>query len=299
MAQETFAVDYIHDVRAKDPGIGGIKLWHMYKNSFNGNNPLGRDRFVNIVDRYGLKVRRKKRKPRTTDSTHGLRTYPNLIKYFIPTAPNQLWVSDITYITVFEDECNYRFYYLTLVMDAYTEEIKGYSLSDSLEAKYSITALNMALKSIEGIKKEDRQLVHHSDRGLQYASNEYVSILNANNIRVSMTESGNPKDNPQAERINNTVKNELLKGHRFRSKKELIEAIEKAIFFYNNERPHMSINMMTPVQAANCTGERKKKWKSYREEVIKNARSFDIPEKRLPLPSCQGTPFGLRPSVNP
>ena len=91
MAQETFAVDYIHDVRAKD-------------------------------------------------STHGLRTYPNLIKYFIPTAPNQLWVSDITYITVFEDECNYRFYYLTLVMDAYTEEIKGYSLSDSLEAKYSITS---------------------------------------------------------------------------------------------------------------------------------------------------------------
>ena len=96
MAQEAFAVDFIKEIRKKDHGIGGMKLWNMYKRKFVGNSPLGRDRFEDVVDKNGLKVRHKVRKPRTTNSSHGLPTYPNLIKDFIPAAPNQLWVSDIS-----------------------------------------------------------------------------------------------------------------------------------------------------------------------------------------------------------
>ncbi|MDR0667187.1 MAG: hypothetical protein LBF90_01035 [Prevotellaceae bacterium] len=120
-----------------------MKLWYMYRQAFGGHSPVGRDRFEAIVDRYGLKVRSRVRKPKTTDSTHGLPVYPNLLKDFLPDAPNQLWVSDITYITIWQNQYTYHFCYLSLILDAYTEEIVGWSvgpypcnhLSDSLSQK--------------------------------------------------------------------------------------------------------------------------------------------------------------------
>lgn len=270
IAQEEFALTYILDVRKKDPGIGGIKLWYMYKRDFIGNYPMGRDRFEALINRYNLKVRKRMRKPRTTDSTHGLPVYPNLIKDFIPTAPNQLWVSDITYIPIWLDGGNYCFCYLSLVLDAYTKEIIGWSIGPTLDTEYPIRALQMALERIKDIPTETIGLIHHSDRGLQYASKRYVELLNKYGIRISMTEDGNPKENPQAERINNTMKNELLKGMRFTFIDEVIAAVSAAVSFYNEERPHMSIDMMTPRQAAKCTGELKKHWTSYREQYIKS-----------------------------
>ena len=298
-AQEDFALQYIRQIRLKDPGIGGMKLWHMYRREFSVVCPMGRDRFEDLIDRWGLKVRRRVRAPRTTDSSHGLPTYPNLIRDFIPTAPNQLWVSDITYITVWLSETSYFFCYLSLVMDAYTEEIIGWSVGETLDAVYPIEALRMALKRIEGIAKEDINLIHHSDRGCQYASSEYVRLLAANGIRISMTESGDPKENAQAERVNGTIKNELFKGRRFRSVVEVRSAVSEAVAFYNNERPHMSIGMMTPVEASNLTGELVKKWKSYRIAAIKKKmQDTDITEKGLPLPCCQRLTVGLRPTVN-
>ena len=110
MAQEEFVVQYIREVRVLDPGIGGRKLWEMYRREFQGNNPVGRDRFMDIVDRYGLKVRQRIRTPRTTDSTHNLPVYPNLVKGYIPMAPNRLVVSDITYIVIWVDEYTYEYY---------------------------------------------------------------------------------------------------------------------------------------------------------------------------------------------
>jgi transposase InsO family protein len=269
IAQEEFALSYILEIRRKDPGLGGVKLWCMYKRDFTGNKPMGRDRFEALIDRYGLKLKQRIRKPRTTDSTHGLTVYPNLVKDFIPTTPNQLWVSDITYIPIWLNETRYSFCYLSMILDAYTEEIIGWAIGPTLDTEYPLRALQMALERIENTDKEKLTLIHHSDRGVQYASTRYVELLQKYGIRISMTEDGNPKENPQAERINNTMKNELLKGMHFTSLAEVIEAVAPAVTFYNEERPHMSINMMTPKEASNCTGELKKHWTSYREMHIK------------------------------
>ena len=278
--------------------MGGCKIWKMYRRDFTGNNPLGRDLFEDIINKHNLKIRLKVRKPRTTDSTHGLPTYPNLVKDLIPTRPNQLWVSDITYITIWIDAYHYTFCYLSLILDAYTEEIVGWSIGPTLDTTYPIQALVMALKRIEGQKNIN--LIHHSDRGCQYASTRYIKLLKDNNIRISMTETGDPKDNAQAERINSTMKNELLKNMRFSCIEEVIAAVGRAVNFYNDERPHMSIDMMTPAMAALCEGEIKKHWISYREKAIRAQQdALEIPENSLPLTLVQGSPSGLRPSVNP
>ena len=297
-AQESFAVEYVKRIRSKAPGIGGLKLWYMYRRDFDGNNPVGRNRFAYIIDRYGLKVRKKFRKPKTTDSSHGLPTYPNIVKDLIPTKANQLWVSDITYITVWLDEYHYAFCYLSLILDAYTEEIVGWSVGPTLETAYPVEALKMALKRIDGMKEIN--LTHHSDRGCQYASSEYVRLLEKQHIKISMTESGDPKDNAQAERINNTMKNELLKDIRFVCIEDVKSAVSCAVDFYNNERPHMSIDMMTPAEAALHEGEIAKRWRSYRTIAIKEKQKvLGITEKGLPLPETHGFPSGLRPPVNP
>ena len=127
-----------------------MKLWYMYQHDFRFDSPIGRDRFCRIIDENNLKVRLRVRKPRTTDSSHGLPTYPNLIKDYIPTAANQLWVSDITYITIMDDAYRYSFCYLSLILDAYSEEIIGWSVGPTLDTDYPMEALKMALKRIEG-----------------------------------------------------------------------------------------------------------------------------------------------------
>lgn len=293
-ASRSFAIEYAKGIRVDDPGMGITKIWDMYRKEFRFEEEiLGRDAFEDLLVEAGMKVRLKMRKPRTTDSSHGLPTFPNIVKDFIPTAPNQLWVSDITYITIWFPNGDYYFCYLSLVLDAYSKEIVGWCVGDSLRTEYPLEALKKALKRLDG---KNHNLIHHSDRGTQYASSEYVKLLRDNNIRISMTETGDPKDNAQAERINNTMKNELLKGIRFTSIEEVISAVSKAVNFYNNRRPHMSINNMTPVQAATCIGEITKKWHSYREEAIKV--KLDIPENSLPLQCSQWSPSGLRPPVN-
>ena len=299
-AREAFVIEYVKGIRDLDPGIGGPKLWLMYKREFGDNDTVGRDIFEDILDRNNLKVRIRIRKPKTTDSTHGLPTFPNLIKELIPTRPNQLWVSDITYIPIWLDDFTYIFCYLSLILDAYTEEIIGWSVGPTLETVYPVEALKMALKRLEGMKK--RVLIHHSDRGVQYASGEYVRILQELGIRISMTETGDPKENAQAERINNTMKNELLKGRRFASIEQVRAAVEKAVGFYNYQRPHMSINMMTPAEAAFCEGVLDKWWISYREKAVRailEKHALESDGKTVSLSAVPGSPSGLRPPVNP
>lgn len=270
LAQADLVTQYVKEIRKLDPGIGGVKLWHMYQKAFG--QTIGRDRFMEILDTHGLKLRQKMRAPRTTDSTHGLPTYPNLIKPIIPTRPNQIWMGDITYIPIWISETEYRFCYLSMILDAYTEEVCGWSVGATLETKYPIEALKAALKRLEGMSPIE--LIHHTDRGCQYASREYVSLLKEYGIRISMTESGDPKDNAQAERINNTMKNELLKGKIFSSLEEVRTAVAIAVDFYNTQRPHMSLDMLTPQEASRQTGPIAKRWTSYRERAILNQHKY-------------------------
>ena len=186
---------------------------------------------------------------------------------------NQLWVSDITYIPFWLNPetgaCD--FCYLSLITDYYSKEIIGYSVGPTLETRYSMEALEMAVRHVADVKALAGTLIHHSDRGVQYASLEYTGRLKELGIRISMTESGDPKDNAVAERVNNTIKNELLKGMEFTGIGEVAAAVKAAVDFYNNERPHMSLDGMTPSEASLLTGEIRKRWTSYREKAIKEA----------------------------
>ena len=270
LADEAFCVEFIRRVRQKDRGIGGGKLWKMYRKEFGDEHSDGYNRFYDIIEKYSLKVRKKRRRARTTDSDHDLPLYPNLVKELIPLRPNQLWVSDITYMVIYlnAETGEYDFCYLSLVTDYYTKEIIGWCVGETLEAKFAMKALTMALSRLNGNPAED--LIHHSDRGVQYASYDYTKLLKEHHIKISMTECGDPKENAVAERVNGIIKNELLMGMAFFSIEEVRKALEVAIDFYNNERPHMSLDWKTPAQAALCTGELEKKWKSYRENAIKS-----------------------------
>lgn len=269
LAEEAFVVEFIKRVRVRDRGIGGGKLWRMYKKEFGEAHAVGYNRFYDIVEKYGLKVRKRRRRARTTDSGHDFPTYPNLVKDIIPTRPNQVWVSDITYMVIHQDgdSGEYKFCYLSLVTDYYTKEIVGWCVGATLEAKFAIEALEMALGRLGRGGACD--VTHHSDRGVQYASFAYTDILKSRGIRISMTECGDPKDNAVAERVNGIVKNEMLKDVVFHSMDEVKAAVADAIDFYNNERPHMSLDWRTPAEAALCTGELKKRWVSYREKFLK------------------------------
>ena len=189
-ARVDFAIQFVHATREEDHGIGGQLLYVMYKKELGPTgDSLGRDVFYRILDEYGLKLRQKLRGTRTTDSTHGLPTYPNLVKDFIPNGSNQLWVSDITYIRIWLDEHTYVFCYLSLILDAYSEEIVGWSVGPDLSTKYPLEALKMALKRLDGVPSEDIYLIHHADRGVQYASAEYVKILLEHNININSLQS--------------------------------------------------------------------------------------------------------------
>ena len=275
LAREAFVVEFVRDVRRKDPGIGGNKLWLMYTRCFGEENRVGYNRFYDIIEQYGLKVRKRKRRVSTTDSRHDLPLYPNLVKSLIPTRPCQLIVSDITYVPLWTDPIDgeYKFCYLSLVTDYYTKEIIGYSVGDTLETKHTLKALEMALGHYEG--NDLSGLIHHSDRGVQYASYAYTERLRGHGIGISMTENGNPKDNAVAERVNNTIKNELLKGMSFFTVDEVKAALRTAVDFYNNERPHLSLDGMTPCQASRTTGEIQKNWISFREIAIKKQMSLN------------------------
>lgn len=223
---------------------------------------IGRDAMFDLLANHGLLIRKRKRRvPVTTFSDHWMRKYLNLIIDFIPTAPNQLWVSDITYITLKDN-----FAYLSLITDGYSRKIVGFCLSEALTADGCIKALKMALKN------NPRQvgLTHHSDRGSQYCCTDYVSILNRHFVKISMTQSGDPLENAIAERVNGILKDELLEKT-YTNYQEAKQSIAEAISIYNYQRPHSSIDMLTPVEAHLREGELKRRWKNYhskKKEVV-------------------------------
>lgn len=215
---------------------------------------MGRDALFTLLRTNGLLVRRRKRKGSiTTWSKHHYRKYPNIIKGFVPNAPNQLWVSDITYIHV-----GNTFAYLSLITDVYSHKIVGFCLHKSLAAKGPLQALKMAVEATNDVSN----LIHHSDRGVQYCCDDYVQQLKNRKIKISMTEEGDPLENPVAERVNGILKVELLEKN-YGKYAEAQTAIAKAITIYNYLRPHNSINNLKPVDAHLITGQIPKKWTNY------------------------------------
>lgn len=201
---------------------------------------IGRDKLFTLLREQGLLVPRKPRYALTTNSKHWMRKYPNLIKDIAIRRPEQVWVSDITYIETLE-----RFQYLHPVTDAYSKQIMGYQLSSTMSAAETVQALKMA---IANRNYPSMPLVHHSDRGLQYCSALYTGLLKDNNISISMTEQSDPYENAIAERINGILKTEFGLSDRFEDLDQLKLQTKQSIELYNTLRPHLSNGMLTPAQ---------------------------------------------------
>jgi putative transposase len=241
-------------IRTSQSRVGVRKLHHMI-GSFTREHSveMGRDALYELLREHSMLVRRRRRRgPRTTFSAFWMKRYPNLAREFTATASNQMWVSDITYIRVREG-----FAYLSLVTDAYSRKIVGYHLNGDLTAKGPAAALRRALRN----NPERRGLIHHSDRGLQYYSSEYIKLLGTD-IRISMSEKSDPLENAIAERVNGILKHELL-AKSFSSLSEARRQVAQAVSTYNHLRPHLSIDMLTPAEAHARSGMLKRRWKNY------------------------------------
>ena len=219
------------------PRLGARKLYFLLEQFFVENGiKIGRDAFFAYLKREQMLVTPMKNYTKTTFSKHWLRKYPNLFKDIDVNRTEQVFVSDITYI-----KSNERTHYLSLVTDVFSRKIVGYHLSDDMSAQNVVKALKMAVKN----RKTNLQLIHHSDRGLQYCSQIYQNELNKNNILTSMTDGYDCYQNALAERINGILKQEFL-IYKCKSRDELNELIKESVECYNNKRPHLSLNMKTP-----------------------------------------------------
>lgn len=260
--KEEILLQLIEKQRELMPKLGGRKLLELIQPRLPTELKIGRDSFFDFLRRHGLLVGKRRRKVKTTYSNHWLHKYPNLIKEFVPTKANQLWVSDITYI-----ETAKGFVYLSLVTDAYSRKIVGWAIGTTLEAIYTIEAVTMALAQLP---KNTEGLIHHSDRGVQYCCNDYVKKLNKNHVQISMTENGDPRENAIAERINGILKDEWLNQMKLASLEQAITELKRIIMIYNCHRPHASLDMKTPEVAHKLSGRLKKHWKPYYQTGTKS-----------------------------
>jgi transposase InsO family protein len=257
----------VKELRDGIPMLGTRKLLFMLTPQLEKHGiKLGRDQLFDLLRFHGLLMRRRKRFAKTTDSHHWLKKYPNLIKELLLSTSEQLWVSDITYIKTLQG-----FSYLSLITDAYSRKIMGYALCETLKAIGPIEALMMAIK--ERLENSPHILIHHSDRGVQYCSAEYVDILTKENIAISMTQTGSPYENALAERVNGIIKNDFFPKRVYKNHKEAGKAISKIIEVYNQKRPHASVDYLTPNQAHTREGDLKKRWKHY-SKTLKNKEAI-------------------------
>ena len=265
--EEQLLLEEISNIRRIHPVMGGRKLYYLLQPFLLEHQiKMGRDALFDLLAINKMLIRKRKRKVSTTQSHHWLRKYPNLIKNRPPSKPNQLWVSDITYVPI-----PHGFLYLSLLTDAYSHKIMGHALAENLESIHTIRALKMALNNLSQVPDN---LIHHSDRGVQYCSTEYVSLLTQNNIQISMSETGDPLDNAVAERINGILKEEYLSHYPISNLNEAMELVTDVINRYNRLRPHLSINLLTPHQAHQMPSTNKN-WRRKRKSLNIVNRSQD------------------------
>lgn len=247
-------IEQVLHIRKQQPRCGGRKLLIMLRPFFKQQHiHIGRDAFFDLLAANKLLVRNKKRSVHTTNSKHFFYRWPNLVKGFTPQHAHELWVADITYIPVAD-----RFVYLFLITDAYSRKIVGFHVSDNMRVGSAVVALQKALEQ----KPADAIVIHHSDRGLQYCSNEYVTLLQQHHARISMTQNGDPYENALAERVNGILKTELIAAS-YQNIKEASIHIARCITIYNYRRVHSSINYQIPHHVHTQKGPQIKRWKNY------------------------------------
>jgi len=235
--------------------LGTRKLHYLLHPEFEKLGiKCGRDKLFQILRDERMLVKKKKNFTKTTNSMHRFRKHPNLIEGLDIKAPEQAWVSDITYIRT-----KNGFLYLSLITDAFSKRIMGFELADNLRAESSIKALKMAL---DKRKYPNRELIHHSDRGLQYCTPAYTNMLLDNNIRISMTSKYDPYENAIAERVNGILKTEFDAGGEFVDPKQAHRVVNESIQIYNQFRPHLSCHYRTPEEAHKKPNFKLKKWKN-------------------------------------
>ena len=238
-SQSEQVLSIVHEIRSRQPRVGCRKMRQEVNRRllYLGKPPIGRDRMFNVLRENNLLVKPLKRRVYTTDSYHRFRTHKNLLKTVVPSGPNQVWAADITYLR------HHRgFSYLFLLTDVYSRKIVGYQLSESLAVDGALQALRMARRQ----NNLPGGIIHHSDRGIQYCCDAYIETLTKHKMKVSMTEVNHCYENSLAERVNGTLKNELLLGEVFRDHRQAVRATKEAIEIYNNERWHDSLDYDTP-----------------------------------------------------
>jgi putative transposase len=226
-------------VRQQMPRIGTRKLYYLLQDQLSDIG-VGRDKLFSILKANHLLIKPTRSYRMTTDSRHHFRKHKNLIESLTPERPEQIWASDITYIS---NNGSHR--YLALVTDTYSKKIVGYDLSTSLSADGAIRALNMGLRQRSF---KEHKLIHHSDRGLQYCCDDYQKILARRQVQCSMTEKYDPYANAVAERVNGILKHEFLLEKYDVNLTVMQELVKNSVDIYNNNRPHYSCHMKTPEQ---------------------------------------------------
>lgn len=237
---EALVVELVKAQRCVHPRMGGRKLLFVLEPELEeAGVAMGRDRFFELLKAHGLLVARKRTWPKTTQSRHCLPVFHNLVADRAATAPNQIWVSDLTYIRTEEG-----FLYAAVIMDRFSRKIVGWHIGDRLESQGCIQALDMALGGLCGKSFP----IHHSDRGCQYCCHEYVERLQSHGLSISMTEQNHCYENAHAERVIGILKQEYELDATFLSKGQAVESFHQAIELYNHRRPHLSLNYQVPAQ---------------------------------------------------
>lgn len=245
-------VELVQQIRMRMPRLGTRKLYHLLQEPLELLQ-VGRDKLFAILREKGLLVQPIKSYHKTTDSKHWMKKHKNLVEGLRIERPEQVWVSDITYIPTRKGHS-----YLSLVTDAYSKKIMGYHLAEDLRAEGPVEALRMAI----GKNKYGYALIHHSDRGLQYCSQEYQQVLAKAQIQPSMTEKYDPYQNAVAERVNGILKGEFALERGFAHHLEAVKVIAESIGIYNKYRPHLSCHFLTPEQMHRQRKLEVKQWKN-------------------------------------
>lgn len=282
--KDEIILQFVHKMRQPLPQLGTRKLHELLAAELAEHGlEVGRDYLFDLLHKHKLLIRQRKRKVYTTDSRHWMRKYSNLTAELVIDRPEQLWVSDMTYIRI-----QHQWGYLSLITDAYSRKIMGYCLRTDMSAEGCVAALKMALSNRQ---YPEPSLIHHSDRGSQYCCKAYVELLASAGIAISMTENGDPYENALAERMNGIIKGEFNLYSTQLSFEDTCELVAKSIAAYNGIRPHGSCDYLTPDQAHQTLTPMKKRWKNYPRLGTEQQAG------RLPLQSKTSLLFAEQKSV--